>query len=190
MTIDHLGTKSYLSFFFNKSQYGIIFQQNFFLESQFGRKIIHRDLKEIPIFVYSILLLSSHAIHCVTLTSVCRMAARCSLAVRDSLSTSTCCLLSENWLVSVSSLVCRPKSSVSFRDRSCFTWSICARQTVSLNVWKTLQKTPSSQTSKLKQRNRMKPVVSGLMWEQKWNFVIIPSVKPHLRQIKLANSLN
>lgn len=121
-------------------------------------------------------------IHCHdgTLTSVCRMAARCSLAVRDSLSTSMCCLLSENWLVSVSSLVCRPKSSVSFRDKSCFTWSICARQTLSLNVWKTLQKTASNQTVKLwwntfplkhlcrmrTQQYRMKSVVSGLTWEQ------------------------
>lgn len=52
------------------------------------------------------------------------MAARCSLAVRDSLRTSICCLLSENWLVSVSSLVCKPSSSLSFLERSCFTCSI------------------------------------------------------------------
>ncbi len=57
-------------------------------------------------------------------TSVCRIAARCSLAVRDSLSTSICCLLSENWLVRVSSLVCSPRSWVSFLERSCLTWSI------------------------------------------------------------------
>lgn len=56
------------------------------------------------------------------------MAARCSLAVRDSLRTSMCCLLSENWLVSVSSLVCKPSSSVSFLERSCFTCSIWKRQ--------------------------------------------------------------
>lgn len=57
-------------------------------------------------------------------TSVCRMAALCSLAVRDSFSTSMCCLLSENWFVSVSSFVCRARSSVSFLDSSCFTWPI------------------------------------------------------------------
>lgn len=73
--------------------------------------------------------------HETILTSVCRMAARCSLAVRDSLRTSMCCLLSENWLVSVSSFVCRPKSSVSFLDRSCFTWSIWTRETVR-QLWK------------------------------------------------------
>lgn len=57
-------------------------------------------------------------------TSVCRMAALCSLAVKDSFSTSMCCLLSENWFVSVSSFVCRAKSSVSFLESSCFTWPI------------------------------------------------------------------
>lgn len=59
------------------------------------------------------------------LTSVCRMAARCSLAVRDSLSTSICCLQSEFWLLRVSSFVCRASSSDSFFDNSCFSWSIC-----------------------------------------------------------------
>lgn len=58
------------------------------------------------------------------LTSVCRMAARCSLAVRDSLSTSICCLQSEFWLFRVSSFVCRANSSDSFFDNSCFSWSI------------------------------------------------------------------
>lgn len=57
-------------------------------------------------------------------TSVCRMAARCSLAVRDSLSTSMCCLQSEFWLLRVSSFVCRANSSDSFLDNSCFSWSI------------------------------------------------------------------
>ncbi len=52
------------------------------------------------------------------------MAARCSLAVRDSLSTSICCLQSEFWLLRVSSLVCRASSSDSFFDNSCFSWSI------------------------------------------------------------------
>lgn len=60
------------------------------------------------------------------LTSVCRMAARCSLAVRDSLSTSICCLQSEFWLLRVSSFVCRASSSDSFLDNSCFSWSIYA----------------------------------------------------------------
>lgn len=58
-------------------------------------------------------------------TSVCRMAARCSLAVRDSLSTSICCLQSEFWLFRVSSFVWRANSSDSFLDSSCFSWSIC-----------------------------------------------------------------
>lgn len=58
------------------------------------------------------------------ITSVCRMAARCSLAVRDSLSTSICCLQSEFWLLSVSSFVCRANSSDSFFDNSCLSWSI------------------------------------------------------------------
>lgn len=61
-------------------------------------------------------------------TSVCRMAALCSLAVRDSFSTSMCCLLSENWFVRVSSLVCKASSSVSFLDNSCFTWPIWKRK--------------------------------------------------------------
>lgn len=61
------------------------------------------------------------------ITSVCRMAARCSLAVRDSLSTSICCLQSEFWLFRVSSFVCRARSSDSFLDNSCFSWSICRR---------------------------------------------------------------
>lgn len=52
------------------------------------------------------------------------MAARCSLAVRDSLSTSICCLQSEFWLLRVSSFVCRASSSDSFFDNSCFSWSI------------------------------------------------------------------
>lgn len=52
------------------------------------------------------------------------MAARCSLAVRDSLSTSICCLQSEFWLLRVSSFVCRANSSDSFLDNSCFSWSI------------------------------------------------------------------
>lgn len=52
------------------------------------------------------------------------MAARCSLAVRDSLSTSMCCLQSEFWLLSVSSFVCRANSSDSFFDNSCLSWSI------------------------------------------------------------------
>lgn len=52
------------------------------------------------------------------------MAARCSLAVRDSLSTSICCLQSEFWLLRVSSFVCRANSSDSFFDNSCFSWSI------------------------------------------------------------------
>lgn len=66
-------------------------------------------------------------------TSVCRMAARCSLAVRDSLSTSICCLQSEFWLLRVSSFVCRANSSDSFFDNSCFSWSIyrCVKQTTS-----------------------------------------------------------
>lgn len=59
------------------------------------------------------------------ITSVCRMAARCSLAVRDSLSTSICCLQSEFWLLRVSSFVCKASSSDSFFDNSCFSWSIC-----------------------------------------------------------------
>lgn len=59
-----------------------------------------------------------------TITSVCRMAARCSLAVRDSFSTSICCLQSEFWLLRVSSFVCRASSSDSFFDNSCFSWSI------------------------------------------------------------------
>lgn len=57
-------------------------------------------------------------------TSVCNMAALCSLAVSDSFRTSTCCLLSENWLVRVSSLVLKANSSLSFRLRSCFACSI------------------------------------------------------------------
>ncbi|TNN84311.1 hypothetical protein EYF80_005304 [Liparis tanakae] len=48
------------------------------------------------------------------------MAARCSLAVSDSFSTSICCLQSEFWLLTVSSLVCRASSSDSFFDNSCF----------------------------------------------------------------------
>lgn len=58
------------------------------------------------------------------ITSVCRMAARCSLAVRDSLSTSMCCLQSEFWLLRVSNFVCRASSSDSFFDNSCLSWSI------------------------------------------------------------------
>ena len=59
-----------------------------------------------------------------TLTSVCSVLARCSLAVSDSLSTSMCCLQSEFWLVSVSSLVCRACISDSFLFSSCFSCSI------------------------------------------------------------------
>ena len=59
-----------------------------------------------------------------TLTSVCSVLARCSLAVSDSFSTSMCCLQSEFWLVSVSSLVCRACISDSFLFSSCFCWSI------------------------------------------------------------------
>lgn len=65
--------------------------------------------------------------HC--LTSVWRMAALCSLAVSDSLSTSMCCLQSEFWLLRVSSFVCKARSSDSFLESSCFSWSI----------WKTRQ---------------------------------------------------
>lgn len=61
------------------------------------------------------------------LTSVWRMAARCSLAVSDSLSTSMCCLQSEFWLLRVSSFVCKARSSDSFFESSCFSWSICKR---------------------------------------------------------------
>lgn len=61
-------------------------------------------------------------------TSVCRMAALCSLAVRDSFRTSICCLLSENWFVRVSSFVCKASNSVSLRDSSCFTWPIWKRK--------------------------------------------------------------
>lgn len=60
-------------------------------------------------------------------TSVWSMAALCSLAVRDSLSTSMCCLQSEFWLLRVSSLVCKARSSDSFFESSCFSWSICNR---------------------------------------------------------------
>lgn len=63
------------------------------------------------------------------LTSVWRMAALCSLAVSDSLSTSMCCLQSEFWLLRVSSFVCKARSSDSFLESSCFSWSI----------WKTKQ---------------------------------------------------
>lgn len=59
-------------------------------------------------------------------TSVWSMAALCSLAVRDSLSTSICCLQSEFWLLRVSSLVCKARSSDSFFESSCFSWSICS----------------------------------------------------------------
>lgn len=59
------------------------------------------------------------------LTSVWRMAALCSLAVSDSLSTSMCCLQSEFWLLRVSSFVCKARSSDSFFESSCFSWSIC-----------------------------------------------------------------
>lgn len=59
-------------------------------------------------------------------TSVWSMAALCSLAVRDSLSTSMCCLQSEFWLLRVSSLVCKARSSDSFFESSCFSWSICS----------------------------------------------------------------
>lgn len=58
-------------------------------------------------------------------TSVWSMAALCSLAVSDSLSTSMCCLQSEFWLLRVSSLVCKARSSDSFFESSCFSWSIC-----------------------------------------------------------------
>lgn len=61
-------------------------------------------------------------------TSVCNIAALCSLAASDSFSTSTCCLLSENWLVRVSSLVLKANSSLSFRLRSCFACSICSKK--------------------------------------------------------------
>lgn len=59
-------------------------------------------------------------------TSVCNIAALCSFAASDSFSTSTCCLLSENWLVRVSSLVLKANSSLSLRLRSCFACSICS----------------------------------------------------------------
>lgn len=59
-----------------------------------------------------------------TLTSVCSVLARCSLALSDSFSTSMCCLQSEFWLVSVSSLVCRACISDSFLFSSCFSCSI------------------------------------------------------------------
>lgn len=61
------------------------------------------------------------------LTSVWRMAALCSLAVSDSLSTSMCCLQSEFWLLRVSSFVCKARSSDSFFESSCFSWSICEK---------------------------------------------------------------
>lgn len=63
------------------------------------------------------------------LTSVWRMAALCSLAVSDSLSTSMCCLQSEFWLLRVSSFVCKARSSDSFFESSCFSWSICKTTT-------------------------------------------------------------
>lgn len=62
-------------------------------------------------------------------TSVCKIAALCSLAVSDSLSTSTCCLLSENWLLRVSSLVLKANSSLSLRLRSCLACSIWVTHT-------------------------------------------------------------
>lgn len=62
------------------------------------------------------------------LTSVWRMAALCSLAVSDSLSTSMCCLQSEFWLLRVSSFVCKARSSDSFLESSCFSWSICKKR--------------------------------------------------------------
>lgn len=64
------------------------------------------------------------------LTSVWRMAALCSLAVSDSLSTSMCCLQSEFWLLRVSSFVCKARSSDSFFESSCFSWSICETTTL------------------------------------------------------------
>lgn len=59
-----------------------------------------------------------------TLTSVWSVLARCSLALSDSFSTSMCCLQSEFWLVSVSSLVCSACISDSFLFSSCFSCSI------------------------------------------------------------------
>lgn len=73
---------------------------------------------------------SSCRIRDMFVTSVCRMAALCSFAVRDSLSTSICCLLSENWFVRVSNFVCKASNSVSFRDSSCFTWPIYRKNQV------------------------------------------------------------
>lgn len=70
------------------------------------------------------------------LTSVWRMAALCSLAVSDSLSTSMCCLQSEFWLLRVSSFVCKARSSDSFLESSCFSWSICKTRRQSQNLRK------------------------------------------------------
>lgn len=101
-----------------------------------------KNEKAIYLFINSISAPQKKDKHCILsfsvstkgfcVTSVWRMAARCSLAVRDSLSTSICCLQSEFWLLSVSSFVCRASSSDSFFDNSCFSWSICTgvKQTI------------------------------------------------------------
>lgn len=68
------------------------------------------------------------------LTSVCNVFARCSLAASDSFKTSMCCLQSEFWLVSVSSLVCRACISDSFLFNSCFSVSIWQSNTYAFDI--------------------------------------------------------